>query len=740
MGSGAFLLEVIRNIAVRVTDDQGPGAVAPVLAASLARLIGFELQLGPFAVAQLRLLAELAEYGVPDVDPQNLRTYITNTLDDPFVEETQLGTWYKPITDARRAANRVKAEERVLVVLGNPPYKDRSRGAGGWIEQGAEGDGVPLERFMPEAQWNVGAHVRHLYNAYVYFWRWATWKVFDSAPIPSRGVVCFITVSGFLNGPGFEGMRRYLRQTCDDIWVIDCSPEGFRPPVNKRVFEAMKHEVCITVAARSGGGDPDTPARVHYRQLRPADRTDKFTQLQDIHLGDSRWQPCSSRWRDPFLPEATGDWASYLALDDVFLYDGTGIMAGRSWIMDPDPDILTARWDALTAEPDRERKKVLFMEHTPDRTIDKVLRDGLPGFPVRSQTIASETGPCPSPVPVAFRSFDRRWIIPDKRLINRPNPTLWSGRSDHQVWLTAPARESPVDGPALTGCALIPDVHHYNGRGGRAYPLWQNAGATVANINSALLAHLSTAYRRQVTAPQAVAYVAGICAHPGYTSRFAVNFKTPGLRVPWTKDPNLFTTVSDLGAQVLWLHTSGQAYADSNHQRPKAPPRMPHGQRPQVPAGATIPSTPDQIPESKFHDPDAEVLHIGDGMIINVSTPMWEYRVSGTQVVRDWFNDRRRDRSPTLIGDRTISPLWQVHSDYWRASYTTELLDLLNVLGRLVLTEPDQDAALSAVVAGEIWSVEELTAAGVLPITRAQRALRADLGADQSEGLFNLDP
>jgi hypothetical protein len=158
MGSGTFMLEIVRSIAISVAADQGPGAVPPALAASLSRLVGFELQLGPFAVAQLRLLAELAEFGVSDVGPQALRTYITNTLDDPFVEETQLGTWYKPITEARRAANKVKASEQVLVVTGNPPYKDKSRGAGGWIEHGAEGYGVPLQRFMPEPVWGVGSH------------------------------------------------------------------------------------------------------------------------------------------------------------------------------------------------------------------------------------------------------------------------------------------------------------------------------------------------------------------------------------------------------------------------------------------------------------------------------------------------------------------------------------------------------------------------------------------------------
>ena len=68
-----------------------------------------------------------------------------------------------------------------------------------------------------------------------------------------------------------------------------------------------------------------------------------------------------------------------------------------------------------------------------------------------------------TPVRYGFRSFDRQWLIPDARLINRPNPTLWKAYSDRQIYLTAP-RLSPSSGPAATITGLIPDLHHYQGR------------------------------------------------------------------------------------------------------------------------------------------------------------------------------------------------------------------------------------------------------------------------------------
>ncbi len=88
---------------------------------------------------------------------------------------------------------------------------------------------------------------------------------------------------------------------------------------------------------------------------------------------------------------------------------------------------------------------------------------------------------------------------------------------------------------------LVPDLHHYNGRGGRAFPLWADAAATEPNIKPALLRELTKRYGSPVTAPDAMAYLAAIGAHPAYTARFQPDLSTPGLRMPITADPATFS-------------------------------------------------------------------------------------------------------------------------------------------------------------------------------------------------------
>src|SRR5581483_9366027 len=81
-GTGTFLLGILRKIAESVKADEGDGAVKGAVNAAVKRLIAFEMQLGPFAVAQLRILAEIVDLtGAPPKTPA--RMFVTNTLGNP---------------------------------------------------------------------------------------------------------------------------------------------------------------------------------------------------------------------------------------------------------------------------------------------------------------------------------------------------------------------------------------------------------------------------------------------------------------------------------------------------------------------------------------------------------------------------------------------------------------------------------------------------------------------------------
>ena len=177
VGTGTFLLGALRRIAANVEADQGAGAVGPAIAAAAKRLFGFELQFGPFAVAQLRLLAEMRALD----EGAKRRRRPNSTCSSPTRSAIPSSRRSNCRRSSRRSRNRgarrtrSSAKQPITVVIGNPPYKEKAEGRGGWIEKGAGGKlHAPLDRWQPPRRMGRRRARQALKNLYVYFWRWAT--------------------------------------------------------------------------------------------------------------------------------------------------------------------------------------------------------------------------------------------------------------------------------------------------------------------------------------------------------------------------------------------------------------------------------------------------------------------------------------------------------------------------------------------------------------------------------------
>jgi len=514
-------------------------------------------------------------------------------------------------------------------------------------------------------------------------------------------------------------MRQDLRQRCHEIWVIDCSPEGHQPETATRIFQAVQQPVCIVLAARWRGGPKAGPAQVRWRALPTGHRNGKFDALVALKLDDPGWMDCPSDERAPFLPASVGAWATYPAVEDFFDYNGAGVQPKRVWVVAPDSDSLAQRWNLLVATAP-ERKEELFhptlRNGVPaDRHVRSVFSEGIPGFPPATVPLIEEAGPCLAPVRYGYRSFDRQWIIPDMRVITQPNARLWQTSSTSQVFGTVLTAQAPTGGPAMTYTGLVPDNDHYRGSfAGRVLPLWADADATRPNLRATLLNELTRAYDRSVGPQDLFAYIAAVAAHSAYIERFRHDLATPGLRIPLTADAATFFAAAELGRRIVWLHTFGERFADLGAGRDPGAPRLPAGRRPQVPKGGAIPTTPEGMPDTLAYDAEKKRLMVGSGYIEPVPPAVWHYQVSGKQVLVQWFSYRKKNRERPLIGDRRKpSPLGDIQPDHWLAEYTTELLNVLNVLGLLVELEPQAAELLERICSGPLISESTLRVQGV---------------------------
>jgi hypothetical protein len=212
---------------------------------------------------------------------------------------------------------------------------------------------------------------------------------------------------------------------------------------------------------------------------------------------------------------------------------------------------------------------------------------------------------------------------------------------------------------------------------------------------------LTTKYNRPVTAEDFLAYLAGVAANPAYTARFQTDLAQPGLRIPITTRPELFAQAVELGRRVIWLHTFGERYADRKADRLPGAPRLPKEQAPRIPRDGAIPDDSDSMPDEIEYDRTRRRLLIGKGFIDNVPPAVWEYEVSGKRVLTQWFSYRKKNRERPIIGDRrSPSKLGDIQPDHWLAEYTTELLNVLNVLALLVELEPAQAKLMEEICEG----------------------------------------
>jgi hypothetical protein len=205
--------------------------------------------------------------------------------------------------------------------------------------------------------------------------------------------------------------------------------------------------------------------------------------------------------------------------------------------------------------------------------------------------------------------------------------------------------------------------------------------------------------------------------------RFLGDLVQPGLRIPITLDPVVFEDAVKLGGEVLWLHTFGERFTNTEQHR--GAPRMAAGKGPIVPAGGSIPAGAGAMPDEMLYDPASRRMHVGMGFIDNVAPEVWDYEVSGKNVLNQWFSYRKRNRERPTIGDRRPpSPLGNIQPSGWLPEYTTELLNVLHVLGRLVALEPLQADLLDRTCAGATLDAEMFTAIIPIPATppKKQRA------------------
>ncbi|MFE0349480.1 SAV_2336 N-terminal domain-related protein [Streptomyces griseoluteus] len=447
-------------------------------------------------------------------------------------------------------------------------------------------------------------------------------------------------------------------------------------------------------------------------------RIEKFEQLKTVRPDQGKWRTTRTGSTAPFTPAPRSDWDAYPALSDLFPWGSLGVATHRTWVVSPGKQILEQRWSQLIGEDDPAVKAELFKE-TRERSTDGI-RGGLPGRSSHAVPISQETSTLAEVVRIGMRSFDRQWLVADDRVIDQPRPKLWAALQPGQVFLNQQAGHPIESGPAVVATSLLPDMHHFNGQGGRVHPVLHPDGTS--NVPPRLLPVLSAHLNQsQVSAQDVAAYVVAVAGHSGFTEHFQEELLTPGVRVPLTRNPTLWEAAVRLGKEVLWASTYGEVCFDSASGRHHASVAYEPGDarrvRCLVPVG-------DNVPSKMRYDEDTQTLHVGQGAFGPVPAEVWSYGVGGMNVLKKWFGYRK-----ARPNNRKTSPLDDIHVRRWPDEWGHELIDLLTVLRRLMELAYTQRALLHRILAEPMVTDADLTQAGVLPVDAQARTPRQPVSA-----------
>ena len=465
-GTGAFLVEVLRQIETTLKANGGDALTAEdIKTAAMERVFGFELLPAPFVVSHLQLGLLLQNLGAPLSEKLHERVgvYLTNALtgwNPPKGAKQKL--MFPEMEEERDAAELVKRDKTILVVLGNPPYYAFA-GVSPEEEQGLV---EPYKEGL-STEWKIRKY--NLDELYVRFLRLAERRI---AEMSKRGIVCYISSYSYLSDPSFVVVRKRLCEEFNYAW-LDClngdsretgklTPDGqpdpsiFSTEYNR---EGIRLGTSVGLFAKTGGKEPVT---VRYREFWGTDkRAALLKTLENTEKFDLQYEevkPAAAN-RFSFRPSNTevnyASWPTVVELAEEEPISGLQEMR-RGALMAYDKDTLRDRmtayfdpevdWAMFAAletglskkagmfEPEKARKKLLKAESFDEAKVKRY----------------------------ALYPFDHRWCFYSAAspLWNRPRPELLSQRADEEsFFIVRRFAERPKEGRPAFFTSALPDYH-----------------------------------------------------------------------------------------------------------------------------------------------------------------------------------------------------------------------------------------------------------------------------------------
>ena len=433
-GTGTFLSVAAEKI-YKSYIDKGQEGLWPedVVQNIIPRLNGFEYLMAPYTMAHLKVATALHLDDQQEQLPDRLNIFLTNSLDKDYPEEKL--DFARFITDESNAASLIKRDTPVMVVIGNPPYNEKSANNGDWIKNLMDdykqepGQKKIYVRTIKKSGKKIYQNTlkgernpKGLNNDYCKFIRLGQ----NFVEATQEGVLAYICANTFLDTSLFRGMRYELLSKFDEIYIINLHGstkrnESTETQKDECVFN-IQVGVSINIFIKRKDGNNSQLARVFYKDMYGSQR-EKLEYLSNHQLNDVDFQEIhpsaplyTFRIRNQYLREQYDEGFN---INDLMTVNVQGFTTDKDYvaIQYEEKDIRNIVSAMQSDKDDTELQEEYGFSDSRDwklkgaRSLLKATSFGIDDV---DKYISQ----------VCYRPFDYRWTFFHKALVTYPRPLL----------------------------------------------------------------------------------------------------------------------------------------------------------------------------------------------------------------------------------------------------------------------------------------------------------------------------
>ncbi|KKN57209.1 hypothetical protein LCGC14_0564550 [marine sediment metagenome] len=498
----------------------------------LNRIYGFELMMAPYAIAHFKIGLELIETGYSFKDDKRIGIYLCNTLDPP--DEASVAYVYDKkkskisrfqtlvprlnfLTEESKNSDEIKANKRITVIIGNPPYKQSSKNDLPWINALIDDYKKDLDE----------RNLKVLNDDYIKFIRFGQWKIEKTR----MGVLSFITNNKYLDGQVYYRMRENLRKTFDDIYIVNLHGDLRKDEKGNPFDITVGVAICFLIKREDTS---NKYANVYYIDIPQNDRAEKYNLLNEGFNFD-KFKKIRETKKHYFIPiesEFLEKFEEMPVITDFFnKKPSTGIMMGKEHLVsDVDEQNLIENLD-LFFNQQFEELEIYKINVNNTKTWEREVVLG-------NTTLENAVNAIQK---IQYKGFDYKYLAYDRFIVegHRIGYIDQISKNNPAITVTKKSRKSSFSTASL---AYLPIEKCYMSTTDSAYAFLLKYNGKY-NLNTSLVSY-------KVEPKQLFYYIFGILCSNEYRERYNEILLIDYPHIPLSNEESLFKEMSLLGQRI----------------------------------------------------------------------------------------------------------------------------------------------------------------------------------------------